>query len=52
MKATRRHDNIVEALRRKDPREARAAVETALIAGFDFISKAHGWSINFSPELI
>ena len=52
MKATRRHDNIVEALRRKDPREARAAVETDLIAGFDYISKAHGWSINFSPELV
>jgi DNA-binding GntR family transcriptional regulator len=50
MENSRRHDNIVDALARKDADGARRAVQTDLIAGFHYISKAHGWSIDFKLD--
>lgn len=50
MENSHRHDNIVDALKSKDAAAARKTIQVDLIAGFDYISRAHGWSMDFALD--
>lgn len=41
-----RHENILNALKQGDAKQAKDAVRTDIVTGFKFISKAYGWSVD------